>query len=153
MQAPPPVLCNAKVLEYISIDPSIDYAGSNSMYVDGEVLGRVPALAICQNYKAREVLLFHCDENWNVIGGAEYPSVEAAKARAEKRYPGSGRHWMFVAIPDRFEDWPVKLAPLCSFCGKSHLEIDTMFQGNQAHICNECVGALQRILGETPPKG
>jgi hypothetical protein len=45
-------------------------------------------LAICENKKLLEVLLFHCDSEWNTLGCSAHPSVAEAKARAERIYTG-----------------------------------------------------------------
>jgi len=38
--------------------------------------------------------------------------------------------------------------PICSFCGKSQLEVDRMVAGPGAYICNECIELCNRILME-----
>ena len=34
---------------------------------------------------------------------------------------------------------------VCAFCGKSHMEIQKMYAGTKAVICNECVGLLHQM--------
>ena len=38
----------------------------------------------------------------------------------------------------------------CSFCGKTSREVARMLGGPNVHICDECVGACNRILEATP---
>jgi hypothetical protein len=37
---------------------------------------------------------------------------------------------------------------VCSFCGKSHMDIQKMYAGTKAVICNECVGFLHQMAVE-----
>jgi hypothetical protein len=70
ISAPPPVLCFARVLAYAIVDESVVFTGKQQVYVDGKLLGRVPCLALCQNVAPDEdeIMLFHCDEQWNAVG-------------------------------------------------------------------------------------
>ena len=38
----------------------------------------------------------------------------------------------------------------CSFCGKSEKELARLLGGPRVYICDECVGACNRILDATP---
>ena len=41
----------------------------------------------------------------------------------------------------------------CSFCGKSQKEVKKLVAGpNGAAICDECVGMMNKILANEPPK-
>lgn len=64
-------------------------------FVDGEEIGRVPCLAICQDKDSRLFTLYYYDRDWNLLGVAtDYQSVHAAKHRAERIYPGSSERWI-----------------------------------------------------------
>ena len=73
--------------------------------VDGAWIGRVPNLAICEWDVRHELMLMHCDEQWNVVGvqgwnapGAAPPkSVAEVVALAERYYRGLGSAWVHVA--------------------------------------------------------
>lgn len=89
--------------------------------MDKKELGPVPCLAICKNLEDDEILLFHCSEDWDVLGAVFYNSVAEAEKRAERTYPGVSSHW----IEPHFTDEQVSkyLAELsaeqrCTFCGK-----------------------------------
>ena len=59
---PPPVLSMARVLAYAIVDESIGFSGSQRLYVDGELLGKVPRLALCQPLSRNpttDVLVFY----------------------------------------------------------------------------------------------
>jgi ATP-dependent Clp protease ATP-binding subunit ClpX len=36
----------------------------------------------------------------------------------------------------------------CSFCGKSHKQVNQLIAGPSVYICNECVDLCQEILEE-----
>jgi hypothetical protein len=105
------VLGNARVLEYAILDESVTYSGHSSLFVGNvkehlKELGPVPRLAIAQDLKTGEIMLLHCDQDWEVLGlGGNYDSVAKAKASAERAYhfgttgvvaglaPQSSRQW------------------------------------------------------------
>lgn len=66
------------------------------MFVGGKEIGRVPCLAICQDKSSAHFILYYCDRDWSLIGIASYDTVEAAKRRTERIYPGSFRCWIEV---------------------------------------------------------
>ena len=101
MRRPPRVLDSAKVLEFAVIDSSVRYTGSLHLFHGEERVGPVPALAICRDPNVEGLLLFHCDENWNVLGAQiwnnpEKPvltTVEQVKEKAENFYAGISSNW------------------------------------------------------------
>ncbi len=42
--------------------------------------------------------------------------------------------------------------PRCSFCGRSHHQVDKIITGPQVHICNECVKLCNDVLAEERQK-
>ena len=48
------------------------------------------------------------------------------------------------------ESPPEHDSPRCSFCGKSHREVDRVIAGPGVYICSECVALCNDILHETP---
>lgn len=101
MNAPPTVLDDARVLEYAIIDSTVQYTGRLNLYVNDKRLNAVPCLAICENVDDGELLLFHCDENWNVLGiqawngpgSSDVTSIDDVKRRAEDFYTGISAKW------------------------------------------------------------
>jgi hypothetical protein len=96
---PPPIIAvNDRVLLwYAVLDESVGYSsGHGLMYVDGKEMGEVPCLAICEDrsYPEFQFTLYYCDTNWAPIGVAGYHSVDEAKRRAERIYPGSAACWV-----------------------------------------------------------
>jgi hypothetical protein len=59
-----------------------------------------------------EVTLYYCERDWTPIGIAGHASVEAAKRRAERIYPGSSTCWIEAHYTEdeaaRYRDqiWP-----------------------------------------------
>ena len=43
---------------------------------------------------------------------------------------------------------PSKSDPRCSFCGRSHSQVEKVITGPQVHICNECVKLCNEVLAE-----
>ena len=95
--APPPIICvNDRVLlHYAVLTASVGFnAGHGLLFVGKKEIGRVPCLAISQDRESSQVTLYYCDSDWTPIGIAGHESVEAAKRRAERIYPGSSSCWV-----------------------------------------------------------
>src|SRR4051812_5672072 len=159
---PPPVLCNARVLEYAVLDGSVTYTGRNPLFVgtgkEGfKELGLVPFLAIAEDLETGEILLLHCDEGWDVLGLAGgYGSLAEAKTRAERSYDGLASRWIdpkFTpeqALKFRDETWANQW---CSFCDRIPPKVSQMIERNKVRICDVCVADFQKTLTEgTPPE-
>jgi ClpX C4-type zinc finger protein len=149
-EKPPQIIDSAKVLKYAIVDKSIQYTGRLHIYANGKELGKVPRLAICQNYKAKDNLLFLCNKKWKVLGVAGFKSMKATKDTAEETYQGISKRWATIAKPNVFKNWPGDLGPVCSFCRKTIFEgIVQLFQGdNNAYICDKCVSKFQQRISE-----
>jgi len=159
-EKPPPVLGNARVLEYAVLDESVTYSGHSSLFVvnvdEGlKELGPVPCLAIGEDLKTGEIMLLHCDQGWDVLGlGGKYKSIAQAKARAERAYHGISACWIDAKITQdealRFRDeiWADKR---CSFCNKIPPDFNKMIERNNVRICDLCIAEFQKIIAEEPP--
>ena len=148
--APLPILDSAKVLCYTLIPDSVEFTRTLT-FVDGVELGRVPRLAICQYRNTSEVLLFHCDSEWSVLGCGGFSSMEKAKQRAERIYPGIGAHWIDSPYTQEEVDRGVEELfgeKRCSFCGKSPVEFENPRFIGQAGvwICEPCVRSCHELL-------
>src|SRR5262249_17431985 len=151
---PPGILFGGRVLEYAVLDDRAAYSGHSYLFVDGKELGPVPRLAICQSAEG-EILLIHCDDEWAVLGVAQFASIAEAKKRAERTYPGVTACW--VSAPskgenhgsDELETWA---AERCSFCGKRPDQVRRMIEaGNTqvegtARICDSCIIECYEML-------
>jgi hypothetical protein len=143
----PQIIDSAKVLKYAIVDSSIEYTGRLHIYANGKHLGMVPRLAICQNYKSKDYLLFFCNKKWKVLGVVGYKSIKETKDTAEETYRGITKKWVTVAKPNIYKNWPGDLGPICSFCRKTMFEgIIQLFKGNNAYICDKCVNKLQKRI-------
>jgi len=136
---PGAILDSAKVLCYATVDDSVGCSGHSNLFVGGVEIGRVPYLAICQNKGESEVLVFHCDGEWNVLGCAVYDSVDSAKERIERVYPGLSSRW--IESPYTDEDAERCLEELygdsrCSFCGRRADQVRQMFGGTSGSAIN-----------------
>jgi hypothetical protein len=101
MKRPPPVLDSARVLEFAVLDESVRFTGKLHLSHGDVRIGAVPGLAICRDPGVDGLLLFHCDENWNVVAAQIWnnpdrptiATVDEVKERAEKYYSGISSKW------------------------------------------------------------
>jgi len=155
--SPPPAIASDRLLHYAILDKSVGFsAGHGLLFVDGEELGRVPYLAICQARNPSEVVLYFCEKGWNSVAVSVHDSVASAKRKAERIYPGSTTRWKEAHISEeavaRYLDNFYKDFR-CSFCGKRGDQVGQMFEGNgEAQICDECVNEFYSGLGNTAPQ-
>jgi hypothetical protein len=155
---PPPVLAAARVLEYAIVDGSLRFTGELQIYVDGTRLGQVPRLAIAENLDDGELLLLHCDDDWNVLGvqawnageGSTVQSVGDVKARAEQYYGGITQRWR--AHDASLEEAKayrsmVVGAHRCSFCGRTMHDVHSLVAAESgARICDFCIRKFHEDL-------
>jgi hypothetical protein len=146
---PPPVLWSARVMSYAFVD-DLEYRRWGALYVGDKLVEKVPRLAICLNLgKDSGPLLFHCDEEWEVLGTSGGNTIEATKERAEKNYPGVAERWVDVntSIDDALRYYDAETGSAhCSFCKKRPFEIGNMLESDEATICEECVERFHRIF-------
>lgn len=153
--SPPPVLDCARVTEFAVLDESVAYSGRTLLFVDGKELGRVPCLAICEDKKQTDILLFHCDRDWTVLGCSGHGSVADAKSNAERIYPGVAARWVHAEVSE--EDAERYLDQLfgvdrCSFCGKRPDQVEQLIQKDAVRICDRCVREFYNALHKPPPQ-
>jgi ClpX C4-type zinc finger len=138
----PPVLAGLFVLAYAHVDRSITFIQRRTLNVNGKWLGRVPCLAICQEFGGGEYLVQHCSQSWNTRGvAAGYLSAAEAKASVERSYPGLSNYWHKQETSRRsakrhYMD-QLKFES-CSFCGRTPLDVTAM-AGKKVRICNHCI--------------
>jgi hypothetical protein len=140
--APPPVIDSSRVLAYAAVD-DLPYRRWGLLLVSGKPLEHVPRLAICANLgKDLGILLFHCDERWNVLGTIGGTSVEDAKVRAEKNYPGVAARWVDVGttVEQALAYYDEQTGgEKCSFCGKRAFDVESWIGSSSVIICRGCV--------------
>lgn len=157
--APPPALAGARVLEYAIVDEAVVFTGRLHLYSGDERVGRVPRLAICQEFDEGKFLLVHCSEDWEVLGiqawngpiAEKVFSVDDVKRKAEHYYTGLSSKW--VKLDVSLEDAQAyneaqEQEFICSFCGRGPDELPSVFRGGSATICGDCVRELYRMLDE-----
>ncbi|QJR13558.1 ClpX C4-type zinc finger protein [Usitatibacter palustris] len=147
--APPPALDCAHVIEYATVDDSVTFEQRHTLNVGGEWLGRVPRLAICQNLDEPTFMVFHCDDEWSVLGvAAGFGSADEAKAKVERSYHGISGRWIASAFS---RDDAARLvaenlkAHSCSFCGRTPLQYQSI-AGDAVRICNHCVDEFHEVM-------
>ena len=152
---PPPIIMvnDRLVLHYAILNDSVAFkSGHRLMFRDGVEIGRVPCLAICADRDSPQFMLYLCSSNWKSLFTASYTSVDAAKQRAERIYPGSIACWteaQFTELDaERFRE--EQFSDLrCSFCGKRpDQSMATTFEGRgNVRICGDCVRDFAEDLG------
>ena len=158
MKPPPIIAAGARVLEYAVVAKPVRFTGSLQLYVDGALLGEVPRLAICQSLDDDELLLFHCDDDWNVLGmqawntaeGSAVSSVEDVKARVEKYYSGICSQWIThgTSVEDAIAYQEKMVGEnRCSFCSRTMYDVKSLVEGKSgARICDYCITALNEEI-------
>lgn len=102
MRTPPATLDSAQVVEYAIVDDSVTYTGARHLHHDGTRVEQCAGLAICENPSVHGPLLFHCAEDWRVLGAQIWNAasstavrpVQEVKLLAESYYTGIGKRWV-----------------------------------------------------------
>lgn len=148
-RAPPPALAACLVEHYAIRDRSMKYSGHSSLYRDGKEVGPVPCLAICRGDED-EVLLFHCDRRWNVLGVAGgYANITAAKRRAEEIYPGISAAWVKTGFSRRqVKQYLDRIGHnlKCTFCGRAGHQVEGIVTKGKSAICHACVREVSEMI-------
>jgi hypothetical protein len=154
MQTPPPVLAGLYVVTYATADADVIFEQRQTLNVDGQWLGRMPFLAICQDFNSGEYLIQHCTEDWEPMGVAGgYASMDEAKARIERSYHGISNKWILAntSIEEaRAINEAELLARACSFCGRTPLQYTTII-GDAVRICGHCVDEFYAAIHDDDP--
>jgi ClpX C4-type zinc finger len=153
---PPPVLHSARVLSYAFVD-DVEYRKSGSLFVNGDLLEKVPRLTIRTNLgKDIGPMLFHCDEEWNPLGTSGAGAVDQVKADAERNYPGVSSRWVDLntTVEDALRYYDAEMdGQKCSFCGKRAFEVEGWVEGKNAIICRSCIEMYHHEFKNPPPDG
>lgn len=148
---PPPVIASARVVSYAFVN-DIEYRRWGKLFVGDQLLEKVPQLAIAINLgQDLGPLLFHCDEDWEVLGTSGAATVEATKEEAEQNYPGVAARWVDVntTIEEALRYYDEDTGGVCcSFCRKRPFEMKRWIGGENAIICDACVEKFHRLNNE-----
>ena len=153
--SPPPAIDFARVIEYALVEEPIRWTGRQRLYVGDVLLGPVPRLVLVQNMDGPlvDVLLFHCDEDWQVLGVNGAATLADAKALAEAAYAGVTKHWMpanvTAAAAERYMRTTFPRA-FCSFRDRSAGEAGRFVESQTATICADCIERLHAAMHESP---
>jgi hypothetical protein len=144
--APPPVLDMARVIAYAFVDESVQWTGRQTLFVDGKKLGPVPRLALCQNVSGslRDILVFHCNDDWDVLGVSGGETLEASKASAERAYRGITAKWINTEVTEEQAIAWVKenhKDMSCSFCERAPGDFGRLIENKAStvRVCNYCI--------------
>jgi ClpX C4-type zinc finger len=145
--APPPALASARVLSYATVDDSVTPTGRRPVVVAGRTLGPVPHLAIGRHLSSGDIVLLHCDAQWDVLGVETFRRPDDARVAAEQAYAGITGKWRDATFEEAelqaFLDEEDR-GMICSFCGRHPHEVDRIVTGHRgAAICEICIRGLR----------
>lgn len=125
------------------------------MFVGGKELGQVQRLALCQNVSGerKDILIFHCNEDWEVLGCSGGKTIETAKESVERAYRGITARWVDTNITEEEAKVWIKAdyADIsCSFCDRELGEFTEMIESKSgfARICNDCIDEHYKAIHE-----
>ena len=140
---PPPAIDCASVIEFAVVDETVQFQQRGCLFVDGQMVGQVPKIAICQNIGGSTFMIFHCGPNWEAIGvQGDYPNLPDAKSRIEESYLGLHSKWIASSFSrEESVEYVKKIfkGEECSFCGRIPPEVERMVGKNEVRICNHCI--------------
>jgi hypothetical protein len=96
MDKPPAAIKGASILCYSFIDQRHRPTGACAHRVDGELVGAASGLAVCRYGEDAGVILYYCDERWQVMTHAHHQTLDEAKDQAEFEYEGVSATWETV---------------------------------------------------------
>ena len=155
------MLGECRVLEYAVLDESVTYSGHSSIFLGNasegfKELGPVPCLAIGQELKSGDIMLLHCDREWDVLArGGNDESPAKARDRAERIYHGVASRWIGMNVSEsdarkyNDESWADSR---CSFCGKLPPDLEMLVEREDARICDACVARFHELMQEQRSK-
>jgi hypothetical protein len=150
---PPPTLEACRVLEYAILDSSVRFSGHSNLFRGEKEVGPVPRLAICERAGGGEYFLFHCDNDWTVLGIEAYESIAQARISAEEVYPGAAALWIDPHVTT--QEAAMHLDELwddrrCNLCGKTPLQFENprFIEKNGTWIYESCVKSCYELLQE-----
>ena len=149
--APPPALDSARVIAYALVGDSVQWTGRQKLLYGGKEVGPVPCLALCQNAFGdwKDIHIFHCTADWEVIAAGGASTVEEAQAIAEHAYRGISAKWVFLNTTEQeAREWIRNESAdmLCSFCERIPAEMKKVITGKSGSICNYCAAELHALM-------
>jgi hypothetical protein len=90
---PASTLDGARVLRFAALN-SIQPSGKAVVLMNGAPIAQPSALALCQYEGECDVYVFHCAEDWSVLGAARFESLQSALMSAEHGFPGVSAKWV-----------------------------------------------------------
>ena len=150
--APPPVLDMARVIAYAIVDESVHWTGKQKLFVGDKELGPVPKLALCQNVNGdmTDILIFHCNDDWKVIGISGGKKLDNAKISAERAYRGITAKWISANVTEEeARAWIKENYPemSCSFCERLACNLQQLIESKSGvRVCNYCIDELYALI-------
>jgi len=148
---PPIVIGSDRVIAYAIVDKSVKFSGKKRLFIEGNLLGEVPNVAICKslNKELKDYLILYCDKKWSMLGVAGAPTFSEAVKEAERCYQGIAKKFVRTGNSEKIaRRWMAEKYPeaVCNFCGRMYFEVDTLVEGRAAVICSACIKDLAMNL-------
>jgi hypothetical protein len=151
---PLPAIGGSRLLEYAHVG-DLPFESQHDIYVGEadrlQLLGAVPVVAIFAPRSGSPVTIAYCSADWEPRGLYEAPSIEEAKRRVEREYPGSGACWR--SSPYTEADLEAHWAEFaCSFCRRPSHEFHELVTSEEGDvkICGDCIRAFHAELEGLP---
>ena len=150
----PPFLDMSRVIAYAVLDSTVQCSGKQTIFVDGKLLGPVPKLALCENLGGdlKDILVFHCNDDWTVLGVSGAKPIEDAKASAERAYRGITPKWVATNVTEEeARTWIKENCDLmvCSFCDRLPGDYEQLIESKSgARVCNHCIDEHYQLIHE-----
>ena len=106
----------------------------------------MPRLALCQNVSGslRDILVFHCNNEWDVLGVTGGETMDDAKASAERAYRGVTQKWIDTGVTEEgaiawMRDNVKDMS--CSFCDRAPGDFEKLIENKTGtvRVCNYCI--------------
>lgn len=147
----PPIIDSSVVRAVAIVRSDVSFTGKQCIFVGGVKVGPASRLAVAFNDSCNDYLLLLCDELWQSFAVAGFATVEEAIETAERWYAGISRHLVrtnFSPEEDRRHLLEYFDGEICSFCAALPNQVQSMFEGEEARICDKCVNEFSAWLRE-----
>jgi len=138
----PPVIDSSLVRAFAPVQPDVAFTGKQCVIVGGVEAGPGSRVVVAFNQRSGAYLLLLCNDSWESFAAAAFTTIEEALREAELWYDGISKYWVltnYSVEEDRQHLEAYFDGEVCSFCGALPNQVNSMFEGNGAWICDKCV--------------
>ena len=116
----------------------------------------MPRFALCQNVSGdlKDILVFHCNDEWEVLGCSGGDTLEDAKASAERAYRGITAKWIPTNVTEEeavawMKDNCRDMS--CSFCDRAPGDFRQLIESKSGtvRVCDYCIEEHYKLIHES----